>query len=125
MPPRISLRSIRATVATQIDEADFGSYFPCMRSVDLKVLKSKLRDYIRLAAAGEIVLVTDDNRVIAEIVPPRPGHPLGMAKEDIISRGIREGWITPAKNPSTEPLPRKPVMTFEALMTDLDESRAD
>jgi antitoxin (DNA-binding transcriptional repressor) of toxin-antitoxin stability system len=96
-----------------------------MRSVDLKDLKNKLRDYIGFAAAGEIVLVTDDNRVIAEIVPPRPGRPLGMAKEDIISRGIREGWITPAKNPSTGPLPRKPVMTFEELMKDLDESRAD
>jgi antitoxin (DNA-binding transcriptional repressor) of toxin-antitoxin stability system len=67
-----------------------------MRSVDLKILKSRLRDYIGLVEAGEIVLVTDDNRVVAEIAPPRPGRPLGMAKEDIISRGIREGWITPA-----------------------------
>jgi antitoxin (DNA-binding transcriptional repressor) of toxin-antitoxin stability system len=96
-----------------------------MRSVDLKFLKSRLRDYIGLAAGGEIVLVTDGNRVIAEIVPPRPGRPLGMAKEDIISRGIREGWITPAKNLSSEPLPRKPVMSFEELMRDLDESGAD
>jgi antitoxin (DNA-binding transcriptional repressor) of toxin-antitoxin stability system len=96
-----------------------------MRSVDLKDLKNRLRDYIHLAAAGEVVLVTDDNRVIAEIVPPQPGRRLDTAKEDVISRGIREGWITPAKNPSSEPLPRKPVMTFEELMKDFDESRAD
>jgi antitoxin (DNA-binding transcriptional repressor) of toxin-antitoxin stability system len=96
-----------------------------MRSVDLKVLKNRLRDCLRLAAAGEIVLVTDGDRVIAEIVPPQPGRRLDAAKEDAISRGIREGWITPARNPGTGPLPRKPVMTFEELMKDLDESRAD
>ena len=96
-----------------------------MRSVDLKDLKNRLRDYIRFAAAGEVVLVTDGNRVIAEIVPPQPGRRLDTAKEDVISRGIREGWITPAKSPSSEPPPRKPVMTFEELMKDLDESRAD
>jgi hypothetical protein len=28
MPPRISLRSIWAALATEIDEVDFGSYFP-------------------------------------------------------------------------------------------------
>jgi antitoxin (DNA-binding transcriptional repressor) of toxin-antitoxin stability system len=96
-----------------------------MRSVDLKDLRNRLRDYIRFATAGETVLVTDGGRVITEVVPPRPGRRLDTATEDVISRGIREGWITPAKSPSSEPLPRKPVMTFEELMKDLDESRAD
>ncbi|HTC02606.1 MAG TPA: prevent-host-death protein [Xanthobacteraceae bacterium] len=91
----------------------------------MKTLKNRLRDYIRFAAAGEIVLVTDGDRVIVEIVPLQLGRRLDMAKEDVISRGIREGWITPAKNPSTRPLPRKPVMTFEELMKDLDESKVD
>jgi antitoxin (DNA-binding transcriptional repressor) of toxin-antitoxin stability system len=94
-----------------------------MRSVDLKDLKNRLRDYIRFATTGEVVLVTDGNRVIAEIVPPQPGRRLDTAKEDIIRRGIREGWITPARNPSTEPLPRKPIMSFEELMKDFEESR--
>jgi antitoxin (DNA-binding transcriptional repressor) of toxin-antitoxin stability system len=96
-----------------------------MRSVDLKDLKNRLRDYIHFATTGEVVLVTDGNRVIAEIVSPQPGRRLDTAKEDVINRGIREGWITPAKNPSSEPLPRKPVMSFEELMKGLDESRAD
>ena len=96
-----------------------------MRSVGLKVLKNKLSEYIRLAASGEAVLVTDRNRIVAEIVPPQPGRQLDLTKEDVLTRGIREGWITPARNPSTGPLPRKPVMTFEELMRDLDESRED
>ena len=42
-----------------------------MRSVGIKTLNSKLSEYVRLAAAGETVLVTDRDRVVAEIGPPR------------------------------------------------------
>ena len=38
-----------------------------MKSVSLKVLKNKLNEYVRLAAAGETVLVTDHDRVVAQI----------------------------------------------------------
>jgi len=44
-----------------------------MRAVGLKILKNKLSEYVRMAAAGETVLITDRNRVVAEIVPPQPG----------------------------------------------------
>ena len=47
-----------------------------MRSVDLKTLKNKLSEYIRLAAGGETVLVTDRDRVVAEIGPPGPARSL-------------------------------------------------
>jgi prevent-host-death family protein len=95
-----------------------------MRSVGLKILKNKLSEYIRLAAAGETVLVTDRNRVVAEIVPPQPGR--GALTEDaFLAQGVREGWITPAKKAGKGPLPRKPVMRFEELMKDLDQDRAD
>jgi prevent-host-death family protein len=96
-----------------------------MRTVGIKTLKNKLSEYVRLVAAGESVLVTDRNRVVAELVPPQPGRKLDLAKDDFIARGVREGWLTPATNPGKEPLPRKPVMKFEELMKDLDEARAD
>jgi antitoxin (DNA-binding transcriptional repressor) of toxin-antitoxin stability system len=35
-----------------------------MRSVGIKLLKNKLREYFRLAAGGETVLVTDRDRVV-------------------------------------------------------------
>ncbi len=94
-----------------------------MRSVGLKILKNKLSEYVRMAAAGETVLVTDRNRVVAEIVPPRPDRKL--SDDELIALGAREGWLTPAKNPGKGPLPRKPAMSFEELMKDLDEDRAD
>ena len=95
-----------------------------MRSVGLKILKNKLSEYIRLAASGETVLVTDRDRVVAEIVPPQPGRKL-MTDDELIAQGVKEGWLTPATIPPGDPPPRKPVVPFEELMKDLDESRAD
>ena len=95
-----------------------------MLSVGLKILKNKLSEYVRMAVRGETVLITDRNRVVAEIVPPEPGRKL--SDDELIALGVREGWLTPAKNPAKGPLPsRKPVMTFEELMKDLEEDRAD
>lgn len=92
-----------------------------MRTVGLKALKDKLSEYVRLAAAGETVVITDRGRTVAEIVPPHAN------RESIIERGIREGWITPAKNRGGLPPPPKPApgLTFEQLMTDLDKDRED
>jgi prevent-host-death family protein len=92
-----------------------------MRTVGLKTLKNKLSEYVRLAAAGETIVVTDRGRTVAEIGPPR------HAPETVIERGIREGWITPATHPGRGPLPSKPVpgLTFEQLMADLERDRED
>ena len=46
-----------------------------MKAVGVKVLKNKLSEYVRLAESGETVLVTDRDRVVAELGPPRPGGP--------------------------------------------------
>ena len=39
-----------------------------MRAVGLKVLKNKLYEYVRLAQGGETILVTDSDRVVAELM---------------------------------------------------------
>jgi prevent-host-death family protein len=92
-----------------------------MRSVGLKVLKNKLSEFVRLAAAGETVVITDRGRVVAEIVPPR------REPESIIERGVREGWIRPAVRGKDWPPRSKPVpgLTFEQLMADLKRDRED
>jgi len=41
-----------------------------VRTVGLKTLKNKLSEYLRLAAAGETVLISDRDRIVAELVPP-------------------------------------------------------
>jgi antitoxin (DNA-binding transcriptional repressor) of toxin-antitoxin stability system len=95
-----------------------------MRSVGLKILKNKLSEYVRLAAGGETVLVTDRDRVIAEIVPPRTGRSPLLA-DAMLEDAYRKGLITPAVNPSEAIPPSDPAMTFQDLMRDLDESRQD
>jgi antitoxin (DNA-binding transcriptional repressor) of toxin-antitoxin stability system len=95
-----------------------------MRAVGLKVLKNKLSEYVRLAQGGETILVTDRDRVVAELVPPREGRAPAVA-DAMLAELIRKGWVTPAARPVTAPPPSAPMMTFEELMRELDEDRAD
>ena len=92
-----------------------------MRTVGLKTLKNKLSEYVRAAAAGETVVITDRGRVVAEINPPK------RKQESVIERGIREGWIRPAVRGADWPPKGKPVpgLTLEKILADLDESRKD
>jgi antitoxin (DNA-binding transcriptional repressor) of toxin-antitoxin stability system len=95
-----------------------------MRAVGLKVLKNKLSEYVRLAASGETVLVTDRDRVVAELVPPRAGRSPLLA-DALLAEAVRQGWITPPALPPGSPPPRRPIMTFRELMRELDQDRAD
>lgn len=95
-----------------------------MRSVGLKVLKNKLSEYVRLAAAGETVLVTDRDRVVAEIVPPQGGESPSVG-DAMLAEAVRQGLIALPTHPASGPPPRLPVMPFEDLMADLDRDRED
>lgn len=95
-----------------------------MRAVGLKVLKNKLSEYIRLAAGGETVLVTDRDRVVAEIVPPQAGRS-PLLSDALLADAVRAGWLTPAVLAGHDPPPRKPVMAFRDLMADLRQDRED
>jgi prevent-host-death family protein len=92
-----------------------------VRTVGLKALKNKLSEYVRLVAAGETIIVTDRNRVVAEIVPPRTG--LTPFEE----QGVREGWLRAARIRDGTPPRPKPVkgMSFEQLTADLERDRGD
>ncbi len=95
-----------------------------MRAVGLKILKNKLSEYVRLAQSGETILVTDRDRVVAELVPPRPGRSPAVS-DAVLADLIRKGWVTPPARPLTGPAPRAPVCTLEDLMRELGEDRAD
>ncbi|MGA8756661.1 MAG: type II toxin-antitoxin system prevent-host-death family antitoxin [Stellaceae bacterium] len=94
-----------------------------MQKVGLKTLKNKLSEYVRMAAAGEAIVITDRGRAVAEIVPYERGTGLTPFQE----KGLREGWLTPAKRPFAPLPPRKPIpgYTLEQLLADLDKDRED
>jgi antitoxin (DNA-binding transcriptional repressor) of toxin-antitoxin stability system len=95
-----------------------------MRAVGLKVLKNRLSEYVRLAATGETVLVTDRDRVVAELGPPRE-HRSALLADARLAEAVRRGWITPPPMPGAEPPPRQPVMTVRQLLKELGRDRAD
>lgn len=95
-----------------------------MRCVDVKVLKSNLSKYLRLAAAGETVLVTDRDRVIAELTPPSAGRsPLGS--DAVLGDAVRKGWITPAAVDLKSPPPRLPVERLVKVLGELEADREE
>jgi antitoxin (DNA-binding transcriptional repressor) of toxin-antitoxin stability system len=95
-----------------------------MRAVGLKVLKNKLSEYVRLAASGETILVTDRDKVVAELTPPRAERSPLLA-DALLAEAVRAGLITPPLDAATTPPPRRPVMRFAELMAELDRNRAD
>jgi antitoxin (DNA-binding transcriptional repressor) of toxin-antitoxin stability system len=94
-----------------------------MRSIGLKVLKNKLSEYVRLAEAGETVLVTDRDRVVAELRPPTVDH-RDWLSDPVIARMVREGSMTlpTASGPPQRP---KPVMTSAELDEAIARDRED
>ncbi len=93
-----------------------------MRSIGIKALKNRLSEYVRLAAGGETVLVTDRDRVVAELVPPGPGRAERLGDAEL-SDAVRRGWLVPPLR--TEwPLPaRSPVAPLADLLGELSRDR--
>ncbi|GIW52783.1 MAG: hypothetical protein KatS3mg081_2138 [Gemmatimonadales bacterium] len=92
-----------------------------MRSVGIKVLKNKLSEYVRLAAAGETVLITDRDRVVAELVPPRADRAPVLA-DAVLAEAVRQGWVTPPLVSGGAP-PGAPVARLEELLAELRRDR--
>ncbi|MYB52500.1 MAG: prevent-host-death protein [Acidobacteriia bacterium] len=96
-----------------------------MRAVGIRVLNSRLSEYMRLAASGETILVTDRDRVVAEIGPPRESRSpvLGDA---VLAEAVRKGWLTPPvlrlEGPPARP---KPVLPLQEILADLEVDRSD
>jgi antitoxin (DNA-binding transcriptional repressor) of toxin-antitoxin stability system len=95
-----------------------------MRAVGIKTLKNKLSEYVRLAAGGETVLVTDRDRVVAELGPPRPGR-AEVLEDARLAEAVRHAWIRPPAEGSDEAPPSKPWGTRAEILEDLDWSRQD
>lgn len=101
-----------------------GSYLEFVRAVGLKTLKNKLSEYVRMASGGETVLVTDRDRVVAEIVPPRADRAAVLA-DARLAEAVRRGWLTPPTLSGSGVPPRAPVAPLDRLLGELADDRAD
>ena len=93
-----------------------------MRTVGIRELKAKLSEYLRHARRGEVVLVTDRGRVVAEIrsAMDRPGLDDELAGlRVLVDQGlVREGTPTDPSAYRDSPL-RAPDGTARRVL-DLD-----
>lgn len=94
-----------------------------MRSVDLKVLENRLSEYVRLAAGGETVLVTEHDRVVAELRPP-PGRGPSV-RDAYLANAVREGTMTPPLLTRDGPPDRQPIAALELILSGLEGDGAD
>ena len=95
-----------------------------MRAVGVKTLKNKLSEYVRLAAAGETVLVTDRDRVVAELGPPRASRAPEVG-DALLAHAVREGWVTPPVLTRSETPARLPVAPLSEILRGLESDRSD
>lgn len=96
-----------------------------VHSVDIKTPRNRLSEYIRAASAGQTVLISDRGRVVAELVSPRMCVDT-PPDERVLGDPLRQGLLAPAKVPcKTRPLRRRPVTQINAVLCELDASRAD
>jgi antitoxin (DNA-binding transcriptional repressor) of toxin-antitoxin stability system len=94
-----------------------------MRTVGLKVLKNRLSEYIRLVSGGETILVTDRDRVVAELRPPEGRGPL--TADALLAEAMRRGWLSAPLVARGGAPPRAPVAPLAELLRELDDDREE
>ena len=89
------------------------------------MLNKRLSEYVRLAASGETVLVTDRNRVVAEIGPPKSTRSPVLA-DALLGEAVRKGWLTPPLLPVVGgPQTPGPVAPLRDLLSELESDRSE
>jgi antitoxin (DNA-binding transcriptional repressor) of toxin-antitoxin stability system len=100
-----------------------------MKVVGIKQLKARLSEYIRLAKAGETVLVTERDEVVAELRPSRRQTPIGDRLEDLLDGLAAAGEVSRAAQPKGDWTWRSrglglPAGTAQGLLDELRQDRA-
>lgn len=73
-----------------------SDYLRIMKVVGIKQLKARLSEYIRLAKAGETVMVTERDEVVAELRPARRQVPIAADLDALLETLSASGEVTRA-----------------------------
>lgn len=95
-----------------------------MKAVGIKMLKNRLSEYVRMAAHGEVVLVTDRDRVVAELRPPCAGRS-AFLHDALLADAVRKGWLRPPLVGGSPLPPRRPRLPLADLLGGLGRDRAE
>lgn len=97
-----------------------------MKTVGIRELKNQLSHYLRLVKKGEIIFITEHNRVIAEISGKNDIPEKDFAIVDYLNQKIEEGKIVPAVRKSSIVRTLKggePAFDWKALYNENREDR--
>jgi antitoxin (DNA-binding transcriptional repressor) of toxin-antitoxin stability system len=95
-----------------------------MKAVAIKELKNRLSAYLREVRNGEVVLVTDRGRVVAELRQPSPGAALAV-HERALERLAAEGVLLPGLPQDPRAYRPSPLERPVASRDLLDAERAE
>lgn len=104
-----------------MEEVASRSYLVEMRTVGLKVLKNRLSEYVRIAASGETVLVTDRDRVVAELHAPQDRGSLTF--DALLAETMRQGLLSAPMVVGEGPPSRAPIVPLERMLRELRSDR--
>jgi antitoxin (DNA-binding transcriptional repressor) of toxin-antitoxin stability system len=99
-----------------------------MKVVGIKQLKARLSEYVRLAKAGETVLVAERDEIVAELRPARRQTPFADRLEELLDGLAASGEISRAGQPKGDWTWRSrglglPAGSAQALLEEMREDR--
>lgn len=81
-----------------LDGVATRGYIDPMETVGIRELKDKLSAYVRKVEAGDVVIVTDRGRVVAELVPPGSRRPAVDVHAGLLELARRDGLRLPTRS---------------------------
>jgi antitoxin (DNA-binding transcriptional repressor) of toxin-antitoxin stability system len=95
-----------------------------MLAVGVKELKNKLSEYLRLVSRGETVLITDRQRVVAELrAPSNPSVNVSTVHlADLVEKGLVRPPLLPPGTTSRRLPGRVPL---SQVLKDLEQDRSE
>lgn len=93
-----------------------------MKTIGIRELKARLSQALREVAAGEVLLITDRGRVVAELRSPATAGRIVSAQERALARLAGGGELRVAERPrhSYRPSPLKSAKGFARQLIDED-----
>ena len=97
-----------------------------IRSVNIRALKDGLSGFLRDVQRGDIILVTDRGRVVAELRSPTVGVPITneveARRQQLIDRGVLRPGLPNSKDAY---VPAHVHLSSEVIQAALDADRED
>jgi antitoxin (DNA-binding transcriptional repressor) of toxin-antitoxin stability system len=81
------------------DSVVTSDYIDSMKTIGIRELKARLSEILRDVAKGDVYLVTDRGRVVAELRKPDAGPRVVVPEERALARLAAEGHLRIAERP--------------------------